>query len=111
MSKIATATFKGASGTAYDFEAWTTDTTFSQVGAVYVFTKRTVGADGKGSHTLLYIGQTDNLANRIPNHEKWSCANKNGVNCICTHRDNSEKSRIAKETDLINANNTPCNKE
>jgi hypothetical protein len=109
MSKISDATFKGASGTSYSFEVWATDVTFKEVGAVYVFSKRVTDSAGKGTHTLLYIGQTDNLATRIPNHEKWPCVKRNSVNCICTHLDNSEKSRLDKEADLIKGNTTPCN--
>lgn len=108
MGKIADATFKGEKGS-YSFEVYPSDTSFNAVGAVYIFTKRVVGTNGKGKHTLLYIGETDSLQDRIPNHEKWSCVTRNGVNCICVHTDDDEKSRLSKETDLRHANNTPCN--
>lgn len=108
MAKIAGATFKGKTGS-YSFEVYPADTTFNSVGAVYIFTKRVVGADGKGTHTLLYIGQTESLKDRIPNHEKWPCAVRNEVNCICVHRDDDEDSCLAKETDLRAANDTLCN--
>jgi hypothetical protein len=108
MPKIADATIKGRTGT-YDFEVYSADTTFNAVGGVYIFTKRTVDANGKGTHTLLYIGQTDSLRDRIPNHEKWPCARRNGVNCICVHPDDNEGSRVAKEADLRAGNTTPCN--
>ena len=108
MAKIADATFRGATGS-YSFEVYPADTEFNDVGAVYVFTKREVNAEGKGQHTYLYIGQTHSLSERIPNHEKWPCATRNGVNCICVHLDADEDSRITKETDLRNGNSTPCN--
>ena len=108
MAKIATATFKGASGTSYDFNVYPLDEEFNSIGAVYIFTKRTVSEE-KGLHTLLYIGETDNLATRIPNHEKWPCVKKNNANCICIHRDDNGKSRLAKETDLREEHSTPCN--
>lgn len=108
MSKIADATFKGARG-AYSFEVFDANTTFNAVGGVYIFTKRTVDATGKGKHDFLYIGQTDSLAARIPHHEKWPCVRLRGVNCICVHRDDNERSRLAKETDLRKTNTTPCN--
>lgn len=108
MAKIADATFNGKTGS-YSFEVYPADTSFNAVGTVYIFTKRVVGSDGKGTHTLLYIGQTDSLKDRIPNHEKWPCVNRNGCNCICVHRDDSETSRLSKETDLRDGNNTPCN--
>src|SRR5258708_7060330 len=106
MAKIADATFRGESGN-YGFEVYGVDTTFNAVGAVYVFSHREVGSDGKGLHTLLYIGQTDSLKDRIPDHEKWPCARRHGVNCICVHREAHEKSRLQKETDLRGENNTP----
>lgn len=110
MTKIADATFKGAKGE-YRFEVYPATQSFNAVGAVYIFTKRTVGADGKGSHTLLYIGETGDLSGRIPTHEKWTCAKRNGANCICVHRDDGELSRLLKEADLRAANATPCNEQ
>lgn len=108
MTKIADAIFKGQDSK-YSFEVYSADTSFSAVGAVYIFTERTVDGTGKGTHTFLYIGQTESLADRIPHHEKWPCVNSNGANCICVHRDSNEDSRLAKETDLRAAHNTPCN--
>jgi len=110
MAKIADATFSGKTGS-YDFEVYTIDTTFNDVGAVYVFTKRTVDSSGKGTHTFVYIGQTESLADRIPNHEKWPCIKRYNANCICVHRDDNEQSRRRKEADLITGNDAPCNKE
>ncbi len=110
MAKIADATFNGKTGS-YSFEVYSADMSFNAVGAVYIFTKRVVGSDGKGTHTFLYIGQTDSLKGRIPNHEKWPCVNRNGCNCICVHRDDSESSRLSKEKDLRDGNNTPCNEQ
>jgi predicted GIY-YIG superfamily endonuclease len=103
MGKIADATFKGKFGT-YAFEVYTADTIFNSVGAVYIFSRRITG-----THTFLYIGQTNSLRERIPNHEKWQCARSHGVNCICVHRDSDANSRLRKEIDLRAANWTPCN--
>lgn len=109
MGKIADATFKGKFGT-YAFEVYTTDTVFNSVGGVYIFSKRSVGLDEKGTHMFLYIGQTRSLKERIsPNHEKWFGAKKYGFNCICVHRDNDANSRQHKEIDLLSVNKTPCN--
>jgi hypothetical protein len=110
MAKIADATFKGKTGS-YNFEVYSIDTIFKAIGAVYIFTKRTTDSSGKGTHTFIYIGQTDSLADRIPNHEKWPCIKRNNSNCICIHRDDSEQSRLKKEADLIAGNDAPCNKE
>ena len=110
MGKIADATFKGKTKT-YNFGVYTTDTVFIDVGAVYIFSKRVIGSDGRGTHTFLYIGQTSSLEDRIPYHEKWPFAQRNGVNCICVHQDDDANSRLKKEQDLLDANPTPCNTE
>lgn len=108
MGKIADVTFTGASGTKYSFIGYTLDTSFSDVGAVYIFTKRTV-SDDNGTHATLYIGETEELGTRISNHEKWSCVNNHGANCICVHRDDNQASRLQKEKDLLGNYHSPCN--
>lgn len=92
MSKIADATFSGESGS-YEFEVYSINTPFNAVGAVYIFTKRTVDPSGRGTHAFLYIGQTESLADRIPNHEKWPCLKRNGTTasaCIATIKSNPD---------------------
>ena len=111
MGKIGEATVSGASGKEYDFDAYTLDTQFKNIGAVYIFTKRIVDADGDGIHTFLCIGETGDLADTIANREKQPCAKQHSVNCICVHADDNENSRKAKETDLRQAYKTPCNDE
>lgn len=108
MAKIADATFNGREGQC-KFEVHPLGTSFNAVGAVYIFTKRTVDGLGKGAHAFIYIGQTDSLRNRMPNHEKFPSINRNGANCVCVHPDGNETSRLKKETDLRAANSTPCN--
>ncbi len=110
MGKIATVAFAGASGAEYSFEVYTLDTSFNNVGAVYMFTVRTV-SEGKGAHEPIYIGETGELADRYVNHEKWPCVEMHGANCICMHRDDNQASRLDKETDLLRANDPPCNEQ
>jgi hypothetical protein len=108
MGKIADATFSEASGTKYSFGVYTLDTGFKNIGAVYIYTKRTVN-EGKGTHEFLYIGETEELANRLSGHEKLPCVYRHGVNCICVHVEENENTRLKIETDLRHANDTPCN--
>jgi hypothetical protein len=110
MGKIADVTFTGASRTLYEFTAYSLDTIFKAIGAVYIFTKRTVH-DDRGSHERLYIGQTSDLSERFENHEKWPCISEYSVNCICVHPESNEQTRINIETDLRNNNDIPCNKQ
>lgn len=109
MGKIADATFSGASGKKYSFGVYALDATFTNIGAVYVFTKRSVDSDGQGTHTLLYIGEAGELGDRLANHEKRPCVELNDGNCTCVHADENDDSRLDKETDLRHANDTPCN--
>lgn len=111
MAKIEDVIFEGDSGKRYDFIAYTADTTFNDVGAVYIFTKRNLYSDGSYKYTSLYVGQTSSLQDRIPSHEKWPCARKYGVNSICIRLDANVSSRLAIEEDLINWGNSrpPCN--
>ena len=111
MTKLEDVILEGASGNRYDFTAYTTDTAFADVAAIYIFTRRNLGSDGRYKYTFLYVGQTSSLQDRIPSHEKWPCVRRYGVDSICTHLDPSESSRLAKERDLINWGNSPppCN--
>lgn len=108
MGKIADLTLTGASGTKYVFVVYSADTEFRPAAAVYDFTKRST-KDGTATHQSLYVGQTDSLQDRIPNHEKWPCVRKHGCNCICVHLESNEKRRLAIEADLIKALRPPCN--
>ena len=111
MGKLASLTFIGASGTSYSFETYSLDSTFQNVGAVYIFTERTPIEKRDQNHREVYIGQTNELKDRIENHDKWDCLEFNGVNCICIHIDGDEASRLGKEADLIRHYKTPCNKQ
>ena len=104
MGQIETVTFTGASGNTYTFTAYTLDTTFNEVGAVYIFTKQE-----NRNYIPLYIGQTDNLKQRISNHEKWPCVMEYGVDSICVLGESNELSRRYIEHDLLDTGNPPCN--
>lgn len=99
---------KGKSGTEYSFGIYSLDTSFNEVGGVYIFTKR-VKNENKYSHTNIYIGKTDDLSTRFNNHHKKNCISQNKANCICVKQVDSEKERTEIETDLLLGNSTPCN--
>jgi len=109
MAKISDLTLTGKSGKKYDFEVYSIDTAFNEVAAVYAVTKRYKNSSNEFKHTVIYIGQTDNLKERHDNHHKEECFKRNDANCICVHQDSNEKSRLAKEADLIAAYDPPCN--
>lgn len=111
MPKIASMSFKGKSRTEYDFDVYPIDTSWKEnVKAVYVVTRRYQGNDNKYYHEKIYIGRSDNLKERFGNHHQQACFDKNDANCICIHLESNESKRETKETDLIQGNNTLCNK-
>lgn len=101
-------TITGSSGTPYSFNVYSLDSTFSEISAVYVVTKRSKSGDTY-SHSIVYIGQTDNLKKRFENHHKQDCFDEQGANTLCVHQESSEKQRLAIESDLIEAKNPRCN--
>ena len=107
MAKLANANFS-AGGSSFSFTVYSADTSFNDVSAVYIFTKRTM-TDGEGTHSILYIGETGELGTRISSHEKWDCVNNYGCNCICVHRVDGERARREIEISLRNEYATPCN--
>ena len=108
MARLATVIFTGQSGTEYEFEVYPRETTFNDVGGVYIFSER----DSQKRHTVLYIGQTHSFEyRRLQYHEKWECAEPLGGNAICTYIEGSETQRLRIESDLIYAYNPPCNKQ
>lgn len=84
------------------------DTSFKAIPGNYIFAKKT----SLGKWTPVYIGETDNLAERLPNHEKLPCVKKNGGTHIHVHTTSGgTDARRAEEADLLANFNPPCNKE
>jgi predicted GIY-YIG superfamily endonuclease len=108
MADLGTVTFDGLSGTSYPTTAYSLDQKFNAVGAVYIITKRYFQS-GTTYFKPLYIGVTGDLSTRFDDHHKDDCFTRNGANSICIHRDDNEKSRFAKETNLIKHWNPTCN--
>ncbi len=96
----------GAPHTFFVFSKWKE---FQEIGAVYMFMKRNEYYDTRGNNIVLYIGKTENLKERISNHEKWPCVIKHGCTHIAYSRMPDENSRQQFEEYLINKFNPPCN--
>lgn len=110
MPKLASWPLAGASGKTYDFEVYDWSTVFKAIGAVYVVSKREVDPNGKGSHEIIYIGQSGDLSERFENHHKIECFRRRGANCVSVHAENSQNARLQIEGDLLAGHpNTPCN--
>lgn len=104
-------TLSGKSGEKYLFQAWSLETRFKPLAAVYLVTKRarSTGTYNRASHDSIYIGQTANLADPFSTHARFECFAKHGANCVCIHPLESEERRIAVENDLLEAHTTYCN--
>ena len=96
--------FTGDSGREYRFQTYTTNHQFSDVGAVYIFTR-----EENNSYHPLYTGQTHELGERLRYHEKWECAEQHNVNSICVRFDGSRQAQLDIETDLLCRGLPPCN--
>ena len=94
----------GASGAQYTYPVYDLVTMFGSVAGNYIFARQIEDA-----WLALYVGETSNLADRIPDHEKWICARLNGVTHIHAHVNTNQTTRRIEELDLIRATNPPCN--
>jgi hypothetical protein len=104
-------TFTGKSGGKYRFQAWSLDTRFKPMAAVFIVTKRAQDNSTyrRASHDSIYIGQTGNLADPFGTESQFDCFRKHGANCICICLFENEVQRIAVEEDLIALHSTHCN--
>ena len=108
MAKIGTMTLTGQSGTKYSFNVYGKDTNFSDgVAGIYYISKRTQKPGG--NHAAVYIGQAEDIKDRLSGHENQGCFDRNGYNAISIHREGNGTVRLRKESDLIDALDPPCN--
>ena len=98
--------WKGQSGEEYKYWISEIDSTYKHVAGNYILVKETE----PNTFNPLYIGESGDLADRLPGHEKWPCANSHGVTHVCSHTNNSGESvRRQEEVDLIAEWQPPCN--
>ena len=110
VAKLSTLTLTGASGKEYDFDVYRADANWAEdIACVYYVSKRTVDSNGKGSHSVIYIGETENLKDRHADHHKQKCFEEHGYNCISIHHESNAKARLQIESDLVEALHPPCN--
>jgi hypothetical protein len=106
MSETLKCTWTGKSGTKYIYEIYPIATEFKAVPGNYIFARES----RPGYWSARYIGQTNNLNERLGDHEKEACAKRNGATHIHVHSNgNGEHARKTEEKDLILNNQPPCN--
>ncbi len=106
MSDAPTINWSGKSGTEYTYWIYSIETTFKDGPGNYIFAKET----RPGFWSACYIGQSQNLGDRLSNHEKETCAKRYGATHIHVHSNgNGETARRDEEKDLILRQQPPCN--
>ena len=99
-------TWTGNSGKTYSYEIHKINTIWNDVAGNYIFAKET----SPSKWAALYIGETQSLRDRLPNHEKRPCPTRNGTTHIHVHVNSGSAARLAEESDLIAANDPAFNR-
>ena len=98
--------WEGKSGEKYGYWIYKLSTTFKDEPGNYIYAKET----SANRWTPIYNGQTSSLQDRLANHEKESCAKRNGATHIHAHlTPGSETNRTSEEYDLIAKWKPICN--
>lgn len=111
MAECGTPTFTGTSGEKYEFTAFSRNTKFKAVGAVYFMTRRLKRSEGGFRHAHIYVGETENLSKRPLNRQRKVCFDKKGANCVCIYLESSESKRLKIAAGLRNKYDPPCNRD
>lgn len=100
-----TCTWYGDSGKGYTYTVYDMDANWNDVAGNYIY----AGKQNNGWKAA-YIGQTQSLKDRLPNHNEEACAKRNGATHIHAHTNSDgESARKAEEADLIKKHQPPCN--
>jgi hypothetical protein len=91
----------GARGNKYDLQVGDPFTQWAMQGAVYMFVARARTGGLSFVPQPLFIGQTGDLTNRLPQHERWTEALLFGANEIHVLHVKNSAVRAYVERDLI----------
>ncbi len=106
MASLGTVMLNGASGAEYTFDVYTADTIWlDDIACVYYISN--VGNDGR--QTSIYIGETEDLKERISPHHKQSCFHRYRYNAISIYQEGLQSRRLEIESDLVQHYSPPCN--
>lgn len=95
----------GISGQNYEYEIYEIGDSFKPEAGNYIFCKLNTA----GNWEPQYIGQTNDLNERLGNHDKEACAKLNGATHIHAHLNPVEANRLVEEKDLIENFKPVCN--
>lgn len=74
---MATCKWPLGNGENLEFTIYDSSTTWNNVAGLYIFAR----SDGQRWYAL-YVGQTDDFRSRLPNHERWDEARRNGATAV-----------------------------
>lgn len=107
MPRPVTTRWKGASGKNYQYFVYSVgEFPSEQRGGNYVFAR----LSSNGNWIALYIGQAENLHERVTRHEIWPCVKRHGVTHIHAHLNALQQDRMEEEADLLEGRDPPCNR-
>ena len=92
----------------YSFNIYSMQTKWNDVGGVYIFSY--LSDPEKRLWTAVYIGRTSSFSNRLPGHEKWLAAKRNGATHVHARSVSQETTRQEIEKELIQAFDPPLNR-
>lgn len=104
MSEAQKIEWPGKSGRTYTHWIYPIGASFKAEAGNYVYAKST-----PQGWVPCYIGQTNNLQERLGNHEKEPCAKRNGATHVHVHLTATEAARLAEEQDMIARWQPACN--
>ncbi len=105
MGDDATIKWTGQSGQEYLYYIYRIADRLKHEGGNYIFAEET----SPGRWAPRYIGQTEDLNDRLDDHEKEACAKRHGATHIHAHLNTNKQARLAEEKDLILKWQPPCN--
>ena len=96
----------GASGKEYMYKIYSVEgTTWNDVPGNYIFAKLSKPHTWKA----IYIGETESLKDRIPNHNELPCIRCNKGTHVHAHINRDSQARLAEEKDLLAIHTILCN--
>ncbi len=106
MAEIRKCTWTGKSGKKYSYEIHPMTESWADVPGNYIFAKETTPTNW----VPVYVGETESLKDRLPNHNELPCVRRNGGTHIHAHTNSDAKARLAEEADLVALTpKPPCN--
>ena len=98
-------TLTGVSGKQYPFGAYPRTSSWNSVAGVYVILRDTAGG------TVLYVGETEDLKQRLSNHHRQACFDRNNWTHLAFLGEGSETQRLQIERDLMDKYQPVCNRQ